>query len=336
MKQKDLIKKYWFVLIIAVCALIFVAFYTVQDSKNQKTKIVTAQKDGKYLIYQLGEEVYTADELYDDLYTNNAMATVFRQLEKMTLSSLYPATSEMKNLAANNAQYILTQYSEDVIAKEMYRAGFNGIKGLNDYYIYLQQETQFTRDYFMNHIDDVVLPFVQKNNSKMISHILIKVANVEQVTDKDGGKTYIAHPTEEEQAKLQEVQKALETNDFASVAKQYSEDSSATNGGSLGYYDLKVGSQYVPEFSAVADVLKEEQVSEVVLSQFGWHIIRCDAETPESLLKEDIFINNLRSESGQVIKKEIYLKAKELGISVEDERIREDIEAAFEIPSEVK
>jgi len=61
--------------------------------------------------------------------------------------------------------------------------------------------------------------------------------------------------------------------DFSALAKQYSEDSSAQNGGELGF--VKRG-QFVSEFE---DVIFEKQKTvgvypEVVQSQFGYHIIK--------------------------------------------------------------
>lgn len=63
--------------------------------------------------------------------------------------------------------------------------------------------------------------------------------------------------------------------DFAQLAKQYSEDGSAQNGGDLGWFGKGA---MVPAFEAVAFALDSGQVSGPVLSQFGYHIIKSEGK----------------------------------------------------------
>jgi peptidyl-prolyl cis-trans isomerase D len=66
-------------------------------------------------------------------------------------------------------------------------------------------------------------------------------------------------------------------DDFAALAKAYSEDpASAEQGGDLGFFPR---GRMVPEFEATAFDLPVGQVSEPVRSQFGFHIIRVDDKT---------------------------------------------------------
>lgn len=60
--------------------------------------------------------------------------------------------------------------------------------------------------------------------------------------------------------------------DFSTLAKFYSEDSSARNGGELGYMGRN---QLVPEFANVAFTLNDpKKVSKIVRSEYGYHIIQ--------------------------------------------------------------
>jgi peptidyl-prolyl cis-trans isomerase C len=65
---------------------------------------------------------------------------------------------------------------------------------------------------------------------------------------------------------------------FATLAKQYSEDpGSKDNGGELPAFPR---GQMVPEFEAAAFSLTNKQVSDVVTSSFGYHIIKSIDKTP--------------------------------------------------------
>jgi len=59
---------------------------------------------------------------------------------------------------------------------------------------------------------------------------------------------------------------------FAEIAKKESQDpSSAEKGGDLGFFDNK---QMVPEFSKIAFSIKPGEISKVVKTEFGYHIIK--------------------------------------------------------------
>jgi peptidyl-prolyl cis-trans isomerase D len=66
--------------------------------------------------------------------------------------------------------------------------------------------------------------------------------------------------------------------DFGELAKKYSEDeSNAKNGGDLDYFGH---GKMVPEFDAVAFTLQPGQISDVVKTQFGYHIIKLTDRKP--------------------------------------------------------
>jgi peptidyl-prolyl cis-trans isomerase SurA len=58
--------------------------------------------------------------------------------------------------------------------------------------------------------------------------------------------------------------------DFATAARQISQDTSATNGGDLGWVGPGV---FVPEFEEAMNELKPNQLSQPIVSRFGAHLI---------------------------------------------------------------
>ncbi len=93
------------------------------------------------------------------------------------------------------------------------------------------------------------------------SHILVKVDP--EATDED---------KEEARKKLEAVQTQLEAGgDFAELAKTHSEGPSAPRGGDLGYFGRD---RMVKPFEEVAFGLESGQVSDIVETQFGYHLIK--------------------------------------------------------------
>lgn len=109
-----------------------------------------------------------------------------------------------------------------------------------------------------------------KDNSKKASHILIKVKS--KSSDKEGLSDKKA------KEKAEKIQKEVEKNPskFGEIAKKESMDSSsAKKDGSLGYV---IKGQMVDSFEKALFKLKEGQVSKVVKTDYGYHIIKADKE----------------------------------------------------------
>jgi peptidyl-prolyl cis-trans isomerase C len=99
------------------------------------------------------------------------------------------------------------------------------------------------------------------------SHILIKVApNAEESQKKQARK------------KIEAIQKKVRKGeDFGSLAKANSEDSTAQREGDLGYF---IRGQMVKPFEDAAFALKVGEVSGIVETQFGYHLIKLTDKKP--------------------------------------------------------
>ncbi|HAV63005.1 MAG TPA: hypothetical protein DCY13_11645 [Verrucomicrobiales bacterium] len=86
---------------------------------------------------------------------------------------------------------------------------------------------------------------------------------------------------EAKKAKLETARKVLERakkgEDFAALAKEFSEDPGSKDTG--GEYTFPRG-QMVPEFEKTAFAMEPGQVSELVTTQFGYHIIKLHEKLP--------------------------------------------------------
>jgi peptidyl-prolyl cis-trans isomerase C len=93
------------------------------------------------------------------------------------------------------------------------------------------------------------------------AHILIKVPPFAEDEERQKAK-----------ARILEIQKKIKAGaDFATLAKTYSEGPSKVNGGDLGYFGA---AQMAPAFETAAFSLKAGEVSDVVTTQFGYHLIK--------------------------------------------------------------
>ncbi|MBN2644065.1 MAG: SurA N-terminal domain-containing protein [Desulfuromonadaceae bacterium] len=236
-----------------------------QFNKEQYLKVLTYQR--------------MTPELFEDMQRRQLLVDkVRRQLQSSVVVSDEDVVAEFKNQNEKvNLQFVpfapqaylgqvkidetaLQQYFDD--HREDYRVAprvgleYVAIPGSNFRDQVKLSEPEIER-YYQRHLSEFAIA-----EQVAAAHILIKVPDA---------------ATEGEREKLREkakdIRQQAETGDFAALARKYSEDkASAANGGDLGLFGRGVMD---PAFEQAAFALHAGELSDLVASRFGYHIIRC-------------------------------------------------------------
>lgn len=171
------------------------------------------------------------------------------------------------------------------------------------------------RDYFKNHADRYVEP-----EKRRIAYLRFTVTNFTKdvtVTEDELKAYYNDHyqdyhekkmvrarhilfqvPMDASEEEIENIKTKAENvlaqaksgKDFAELARTYSEGPTAQNGGDLGFFSKD---EMIPQFANVAFSLAPGQISDLVRTQYGFHIIKMEDVKPEHQkefdeVKEDI------------------------------------------------
>lgn len=147
--------------------------------------------------------------------------------------------------------------------------------------------------------DDEIIAYANEhldeyNDARRSSHILFKV-------DSDADDA----TKEEVRAEAQSVLDKINAGEisFEDAAKEYSEDSSADNGGDVGWDKLTT---FVSDYQDALSALDVDQVSGIVESSYGFHIITCTGHfyVDGSVTSIDQIPEDLRNQFSDTIKTE--------------------------------
>src|SRR5680860_475666 len=132
----------------------------------------------------------------------------------------------------------------------------------------------------------------------------------------------------EEEANILLLQLKEGLTDFAELAKEKSIGPSAPSGGDLGFFSR---GQMVKEFEDAAFSLEQGEISNVVQTEFGYHIIKCEEKKEEysptfEEAKEQIS-NTLRSQKENEAISALILKLREEAVVVYNQDFDAEIEA---------
>lgn len=306
--MSEILKKYGFVILVGILLLAGVGYFMFDQSKD----ILPGKKvDGKDVVYSVGETNITADEFYDQMFEELGAAGIYQFIERLVVDKEIATTDEMTSNAKTNADTVIAQFKssygaeyEATLLQAIQAVGYTKIEELQQYFVDAQKYEIFAKAIIEGAYDETVKP-------RILSHILVKMTDPE-------------NPTDEEKAKMDEVDAALaEGQSFSEVAAAFSDDSSAQNGGSLGYSDMNTN--FVAEFLEASLALNEGETSGWVKTEFGYHLIRCDASTFETLKTFDEFYDGINTANPTIVIQGIWDKAKEYGVNFTDPAMEEKV-----------
>lgn len=183
-------------------------------------------------------------------------AEVSAQLE--TLKKRFPTEAEFKN-AINKMKLTET------VMKSQIRRGITIQRFLDKKTLGKAEVTEEEiKAYYDSHTN-----FFKKPGQVRASHILIKVEP--GANEKDKAKA---------RKKIEKIrQRLVKGEDFGALAKEFSQCPSSAKGGDLNYFGMR---QMAKPFEDAAFALKVGELSDVVETRFGYHLIKVTDKKPAS------------------------------------------------------
>ncbi|RKD33897.1 peptidylprolyl isomerase [Thermohalobacter berrensis] len=181
----------------------------------------------------------------------------------------------MEEIIVQKSKELGLQVTEDEVDKEVenYIKLFNGKENFKKFL----EENNIDENYFRKRIKREMLVSKYRNQFVESLNITEEEAreyydnNTELYRDLRVRARHILVDTEDE---AKEILNQLKNGaDFAELAKEKSTGPSSVNGGDLGYFTK---GQYLPEFEKAAFALEPGEISDIVKTQYGYHIIKVE------------------------------------------------------------
>jgi len=235
----------------------------VKMNLSQKSKTVTSQQLTEMTpqIYQNVLDTLIANILLTTAAQRSSLSVSDIELAKeiATIESKAPEGKTLKEaLTENKINY--AEWKEDLRKQILVRKLVEG-KTAD---VIVASSAEIAK-YYAENADSFKVP-----ETVTASHILVAFTREENATAKAQKKTYIQRMREN----------LLAGSDFATIAREKSDCPSSKQGGNLGTF---ARGQMVPEFESVAFALPIGQVSDVVETQFGYHLIKVTAHQQASV-----------------------------------------------------
>src|ERR1044071_2339176 len=187
-------------------------------------------------------------------------------------------------------------------------------------------EAVLERELKINVTDDDIKKYYEDNPAKFEQPEMVRASHVLLSTRDQNTGAELSDAQKAAKHKQMEglLKRARDGEDFAKLAKEYSEDTASKDRG--GEYTFPRG-QMVQEFESAAFSLKTNQVSDIVTTQFGYHIIKLSEKLPAKKVEMAKVSQDIKDYlKGQAVQKQLpdYIEKakKDADVQILDEKLK--------------
>jgi parvulin-like peptidyl-prolyl isomerase len=215
--------------------------------------------------------------------------------------------------------------SEEALNRQLKLMGTTREEVLAEWTDSATAESVLKRELKVNITDEDAKKFYEDNPARFEQPEMVRASHILLMTTDPKTNTELTEAQKAAKRKQMEglLKRARAGEDFAALAKEFSEDPGSKDKG--GEYKFPKG-QMVPEFDAAAFSLNTNQVSDIVTTKFGFHIIKLSEKIPaqkveyakaSSDIKDGLTQQALQKQFPEYLAK---LK-KEAGVEILDEKL---------------
>ena len=279
---------------------------------QRQTAPPDARKPTGPVLASVNGEIITAGDFEDEIaslpeYTRKQLTSAdqkMKRLDNMIKETLLRQEAQRRGLDRDREiQHKVARYRDRLITEKLYQDAARELGTVDENRV-------------RQHYEENLEQFIQQERIRA-SQILIPVSPN-------------ATPEQDAEARVKAenaLEKARRGEDFEQLAREYSEGPTAVRGGDLGYFQR---GRMVPEFEEVAFSMETVgEVSDIVRTKFGYHIIQLTDRQPETQMPLDEvrerIVRQMESRNRREIRQTLDQNLREkANVVIHEEHIRDD------------
>src|SRR6266700_2264169 len=201
----------------------------------------------------------------------------------------------------------------------------------------MMEQQVLERELKFNITDEDVKKFYDESPAKFEQPAMVRASHILLATkdQTSGAELSDAQKTAKHKQMEGILKRARDGEDFAKLAKEFSEDAASKDKG--GEYTFPRG-QMVAEFEAASFSLKTNQVSDIITTQFGYHIIKLSEKLPAKKMEMAKVSQDIKDYlKGQAVQKQLpeYMEKakKDADVQILDEKLKPVASALEALPA---